>query len=83
MIRINISSIMLVLEKLVNKEMVFCILERRILIESMERMKRAGDLIEKIINQMGKGKEKEKDLNRIIRNLSIKKENDLFKLSLH
>ena len=70
---------MLVLEKLVNKEMVFCILERRILIESMERMKRAGDLIEKIINQMGKGKEKEKDLNRIIRNLSIKKENDLFK----
>ena len=74
---------MLVLEKLVNKEMVFCILERRILIESMERMKRAGDLIEKIINQMGKGKEKEKDLNRIIRNLSIKKENDLFKLSLH
>ena len=74
---------MLVLEKFVNKEMVFCILERRILIESMERMKRAGDLIEKIINQMGKGKEKEKDLNRIIRNLSIKKENDLFKLSLH
>jgi len=74
---------MLVLEKLVNKEMVFCILERRTLIESMERMKRAGDLIEKIINQMGKGKEKEKDLNRIIRNLSIKKENDLFKLSLH
>lgn len=74
---------MLVLEKLVNKEMVFCILERRILIESMERMKRDGDLIEKIINQMGKGKEKEKDLNRIIRNLSIKKENDLFKLSLH
>lgn len=74
---------MLVLEKLVNKEMVFCILERRILIESMERMKRVDDLIEKIINQMGKGKEKEKDLNRIIRNLSIKKENDLFKLSLH
>lgn len=74
---------MLVLEKLVNKEMVFCILERRILIESMERMKRVGDSIEKIINQMGKGKEKEKDLNRIIRNLSIKKENDLFKLSLH
>lgn len=74
---------MLVLEKLVNKEMVFCILERRILIESMERMKRVDDLIEKIINQMGKGKEKEKDLNRIIRNLSTKKENDLFKLSLH
>jgi hypothetical protein len=72
---------MLVLEKLVNKEMVYCILERRILIEFMEKMKRGENLIEKIINLLQKEKEKGSSLR--IKNLVIKKENDLFTLSLH
>lgn len=81
MIRIDISLIMLVLEKLVNKGMVYCILERRILIEFMEKMKKVGNLIEKIINLLQKEKEKGSSLR--IKNLVIKKENDLFTLSLH
>lgn len=81
MIRIDISLIMLVLEKLVNKEMVYCILERRILIEFMEKMKKVENLIEKIINLLQKEKEKGSSLR--IKNLVIKKENDLFTLSLH
>lgn len=81
MIRIDISLIMLVLEKLVNKGMVYCILERRILIEFMGKMKKVGNLIEKIINLLQKEKEKGSSLR--IKNLVIKKENDLFTLSLH
>lgn len=81
MIRIDISLIMLVLEKLVNKGMVYCILERRILIEFMEKMKKVGNLIEMIINLLQKEKEKGSSLR--IKNLVIKKENDLFTLSLH
>lgn len=81
MIRIDISLIMLVLEKLVNKEMVYCILERRILIGFMEKMKKVENLIEKIINLLQKEKEKGSSLR--IKNLVIKKENDLFTLSLH
>lgn len=72
---------MLVLEKLVNKGMVYCILERRILIEFMEKMKKVENLIEKIINLLQKEKEKGSSLR--IKNLVIKKENDLFTLSLH
>lgn len=72
---------MLVLEKLVNKGMVYCILERRILIGFMEKMKKVENLIEKIINLLQKEKEKGSSLR--IKNLVIKKENDLFTLSLH
>ena len=81
MIRIDISSIMLVLEKWVKKEMVFYISGKRILIEYMAKMNKEGDLIKKIINR--RVKEKEKDLNLITRNSAIKIENDLFKLSSH